>query len=79
MGYERKKRKSGKIRVSSRPNDNMNRWEVEEDLRSIARANACKACPDRMKKVKALAAEKMEESKRKKEEAQEMIELGQDA
>jgi hypothetical protein len=53
------------------------RWEIEEDLRAIARAEAVKADPERMKKVKTLAKEKLEESKQKKEEAQKMIDLGQ--
>lgn len=56
---------------------NPERWETEEDLRAIARADAVKADPERMKKVKALAKEKLEESKQKKEEAQKMIDLGQ--
>jgi len=54
-------------------------WEVEEDLRAVARADAVRSDPDRMKKVKALAKTKLDESKRKKEEAQKMIELGQEA
>ena len=54
-------------------------WEVEEDLRAVARADAVRSDPDRMKKVKTLAKTKLDESKRKKEEAQKMIELGQEA
>jgi hypothetical protein len=73
MGYERKKRKSNKVEVMSKYD-----YECEEDLRAIARADSVKGDPERMKKVKALAKSKLDESMRKKEEAQKMIELGQE-
>ena len=52
-------------------------WEVESDLRAIARATSVKKDPERMKKVKAMAAKMLEENKRKKDEAQQLIDLGQ--
>lgn len=52
-------------------------YQIEEDLRSLARASAVKKDPDRMKEVKALAKKKIDESKRKKEEAETMIDLGE--
>lgn len=50
-------------------------YEIERDLEAVMRADAVKADPERMKKVRALAKEKLEENKRKKEEAQKGIEL----
>lgn len=73
MGYE-KKRKRKKL-TETYPMSN-ERWEIEEDLRCVARADAVNADPERMKKVRALAKEKLDESRRKKDEAQKMIELG---
>jgi hypothetical protein len=55
----------------------MNDWEVDSDLRAIAQASAVKNDPERMRKVKALAKKKLDESKRKKDEAQMLIDLGQ--
>ena len=53
-------------------------WEIEEDLRAIARAESIKSDPERMKKVRALAKTKLNENMRKKEETQKMIDLGQE-
>ncbi len=53
-------------------------WEIEEDLRAVARAESVKSDPERMKKVRVLAKTKLDESMRKKEEAQKMIDLGQE-
>ncbi len=76
MGYEKKrKRKASMIQGPS--NDFDERWQIEEDLRSVARADAVNADPERMKKVRALAKEKLDESKRKKDEAQKLIDLAQ--
>lgn len=52
-------------------------WQIEEDLRAVARAEAVRKDPARMAKVKALAKEKLAESKRKEEEAKTMIDLGE--
>lgn len=52
-------------------------WRAEEDLRSIARAFAVKKDPERMKAVKAVAKQKLDENKRQKEEAEKMIDLGE--
>lgn len=64
------KKKSNKVEQYS-----PEKWEIEDDLRAVARANAVKADPERMKKVKALAKEKLDEFQRKKDEAQEAINL----
>ncbi len=56
----------------------MKDWECEEDLRAVARAKAVHGDPERMKAVKALAKKKPEEYKGRKEEAQAMIDLGQE-
>jgi len=72
MGYEKKKkRRAAEICCCISSTD----WEIEEDLRAVTRAEAVKADPERMKKVKALAKEKLGEYQRKKEEAQEGINL----
>lgn len=52
-------------------------WQIDCDLRAVAQAAAVKADPERMKKVRALAKKKLDESKRKKDEAQMLIDLGQ--
>ena len=56
---------------------NTEQWEIEEDLRCLARARAVKADPERMKKVKTLAKEKLAESKRRQDEAEYMVDLGE--
>ena len=53
------------------------KWEIEEDLRAVARGHAVKRDPERMKKVKTLAREKLDESKRKKDEAETLVDLGE--
>jgi hypothetical protein len=73
MGYEKKKKRNRTTGPCCVDNKD---WEVEEDLRAIARADAVKADPERTKAVKALAKQKLDESKQKKEEAQHMIDLG---
>ena len=75
--YEKKKKR--KVSMKTPMELSERNWECEEDLRAIARSEACKGDPERMKKVKALAATKLEENKRRKEEAQNMIDLGQEA
>lgn len=52
-------------------------YQIEEDLRSLARAAAVKKDPERMKEVKVLAKKKLDESKRRKDEAETMINLGE--
>lgn len=75
MEYEKKRKRKKAIKDYPTVMSN-ERWEIEEDLRCIARADAVKADPERMKKVCALAKENLDESRRKKDEAQKMIELG---
>jgi hypothetical protein len=55
---------------------NDEKWEIKCDLDAIARSCAVKADPARMKKVKAMAKDMLEESRRKKDEIQSMIDLG---
>jgi maleate cis-trans isomerase len=71
VGYEKKKKRKTADKCCMPSSD----WEIEEDLRAVTRAEAVKADPERMKKVKALAKEKLGEYQRKKEEAQEGINL----
>lgn len=52
-------------------------YQIEEDLRSLARAAAVKKDPERMKEVKVLAKKKLDESKRRKDEAETMVNLGE--
>ncbi|MDP2734770.1 MAG: hypothetical protein Q8P12_01030 [bacterium] len=79
IGAKAKKKKKGNKSsgmLAMRMNDE--RWEIERDLDAIARADAVRADPERMKKVKALARERLDESKRKKDEAEKLIALGQE-
>jgi hypothetical protein len=75
MGYEKKKKRksSNKVTDCCMPDEE---WEVSRDLEAVCRADAVKVDPERMKKVRALAAKRLDESKRKKDEAQAMIDLG---
>jgi hypothetical protein len=52
-------------------------YEIERDLDAVARASAVQKDPERMKQVQALAKKKLDESKRKKDEAERMIDLGE--
>lgn len=72
MGYEKKKKRKTADKCCCMTSSD---WEIEEDLRAVTRAEAVKADPERMKKVKALAKDKLGEYQRKKEEAQEGINL----
>ena len=71
-----RKRKKAKLPSVSKCDDYDTRWQVERDLEAVTRAKAVEADPDRMSLVKQLAKEKLEESKRKKDEAQALIDLG---
>ena len=75
MGFEKRKRRSSPKVEPYSPE----KWEIEEDMRAYARGKAVESDPERMKKVKALAKSKLDESLRKKEEAQRMIDLGNQA
>jgi hypothetical protein len=78
MAYEKKKKRKTAGMLNSIPvgvKEDHLRWEAEDDLRALARAKACREDPERMKRACALAKEKLEESKGKKEEAQVMIDL----
>ena len=66
--------KGGTIAVDSKWEDN---YQIEEDLRAVSRAHAVEKDPERMRKVKALAKKKLDESKRRKAEEEYMIKLGE--
>lgn len=70
---------SGKLAEVSKVKQNEweKQYQIEEDLRSLARAAAVKKDPERMKEVKVLAKKKLDESKRRKDEAETMINLGE--
>lgn len=76
MGFEKKKKRRPSVKTAGEPYSE-ERWEIERDLEAITRAVAVKADPERMKKVKAMAKEKLEENRLKKESAQQAIELAQ--
>ena len=77
MGYEKKKRRKSTVAKCVPYSDEQ--WQIEEDLRCLARAEAVEADPNRMKKVRALAKQRLDESRRKKDEAQKLIDLGTEA
>jgi len=52
-------------------------WRTEEDLRALCRAKAVEKDPERMKKVKALAKKKLDDSKAEAEAAQMKVNLGE--
>ena len=52
-------------------------YEIEEDLRALARASAVKKDPERMKCVKAMAKKKLEEYKRQEDEKKALVALGE--
>ena len=52
-------------------------YEVEEDLRCVARAKAVEGDAKRMEKVKKLAKQKLDEFKGEKEAIQKKIDLGE--
>lgn len=74
-GEKRKKKKAANMSCCE-PFDKNERWEIERDLDALCRAKAVQADPERMKKCQKMAAEKLDESKRKKEEAQNLIDMG---
>jgi hypothetical protein len=52
-------------------------WKIERDLEAIIRAKAVEKDPERMKKVRAMAKQKVDEYKRQEEEAKAAIDLGE--
>lgn len=70
--YDKKKKKRRVNTVAPYSNE---QWELEEDLRALTRSEAVRADPARLKKVKELAKSKLDEFQRKKDEAQEGINL----
>lgn len=52
-------------------------WEIERDLDSVVRARAVEKDPERMKKVKALAKKRLEDNKRRRDEMQALVDMGE--
>lgn len=52
-------------------------WNIEKDLEALVRADAVNADPERLKKAKALAKKKVDENKRRRDEAQALVNLGE--
>ena len=76
MGYEKKRKRKSQVQtLAYDPKE----WEAAEDARALARADAVKSDPDRMKRAQAWAKKQLDENKARKAEAEKMIELGQDA
>lgn len=75
LGEKRKKRKGTASNALCSPCE----WdyECEEDLRAVARAAAVNKDPERLAKVKKLAAQKLEENKNRLAEIQDMVDLGE--
>lgn len=75
MAYEKGRKRKGTAKTECCPS--MVDYEIERDLDAVARASAVQKDPERMKQVQALAKKKLDESKRKKDEAERMIDLGE--
>lgn len=52
-------------------------WETERDLDSLVRAKAVEKDPERMKKVQALAKKRLEANKRRRDEVQALVDMGE--
>lgn len=52
-------------------------WEIERDLDAVVRARAVEKDPERMKKVKALARKRLEDNKRRRDEMQALVDMGE--
>lgn len=52
-------------------------WEIERDLDCLVRAKAVEKDPERMKKVQALAKKRLEENKRRRDEVQALVDMGE--
>jgi hypothetical protein len=52
-------------------------WETEADLEAICRAKCVEKDPKRMAKVKALAKQRVEENKSRRDSAQAMVDMGE--
>ncbi len=63
MSFEKKRKKKKSTMPVIMPSMD---WEIEEDLRAVARAQAVEGDPERMKKVRAMAKKKLDESKERR-------------
>ena len=52
-------------------------WETESDLEAICRAKCVEKDPKRLAKVKALAKQKLEENKARRDSMQTMVDMGE--
>lgn len=52
-------------------------WEIDRDLDAVVRARAVEKDPERMKKVKALAKKRLEDNKRRRDEMQALVDMGE--
>ena len=79
-GFDKKRKKRNSGALAPAPVDDKKwreRFEAEEDLRALARAKACREDPERMKRACALAKEKLDESKGKRDEADMLVKMGE--
>jgi hypothetical protein len=56
---------------------NEKRWEIESDLEALCRAEAVRKDPKRMEACRKLAKEKLEESKKRRDQLQSMVDMGE--
>ncbi len=68
------KKKSKKAQVIEAPYSN-DRWEAEEDARTLARAAAIKKDQDRMKKAKSAAKNLLPEHEKRAEESKHTVKI----
>jgi len=78
MAYEKGRKRKGTAKSNKAEPMPMEDWEAEEDLRAVCRASLVNKDPERMKKCQALAKKKLEESKKRLDEAEAMVEMGTD-
>lgn len=52
-------------------------WETERDLEALCRAKAVEKDPERMKRVKELAKKKLDDNKKRRDEFQSMVDVGE--
>lgn len=64
--------------IATQPRDKYEEeWRVERDLDALVVAAAVRKDPERMKKVQALAKKKLEDNKRRRDEAQALVDMGE--
>lgn len=53
------------------------RWEIEADLDALCRAEAVKKDPKRMEACRKMAKEKLEENKKRRDQYQGLVDMGE--